>query len=227
MIMGRPKDETSINININSTALQRVYDMKVLGVIINHDLSYATHLEKTCNTINSRISFLSRIRDSLNPKILLQIFNAIILPHFDYGDVIWGHTYHIHLKRLYQLQKTAAKTILYESYAYSGSEAINRLKWLNEELRIKFHSTVYIFKALHNLTSNMTSNLFTFATTRYSSRINDNFKLSLLKPNNNFYMNSLFYNGIKCYNDLPLNIRSIEQISTFKSQVFDFFKQLM
>ena len=62
----------------------------------------------------------------------------------------------------------------------------------------------------------MTTNFFSYSTTRTSARLGDNRKLAIVSPKNNFYMNSLFYKGIKTFNDLSMDIRRSQSISIEK-----------
>jgi hypothetical protein len=103
MIMGRPRSDTNLFIKIGSEIISRSYECKALGVILNPDLSFANHLTKTCKTISNRLSFLKRISYCMPNKIIKLIYSAIVLPYFDYGNILWGHTYDTHLKRLCEL----------------------------------------------------------------------------------------------------------------------------
>ena len=104
MLMGRPRTDPQLNITIGSAIINRVYESKLLGVIINPDLNFAKHLSKNCKTIANRLSFIRRISGFTSKIVSQHIFNAIVLPFFDYADTVWGHTYPTHLKRLYGLQ---------------------------------------------------------------------------------------------------------------------------
>ena len=223
MVMGRPRVDLSLNIIVGSHELQRVYETKILGVLWDPSLSFANHLTKTCNTISKRLSFLSRIRHFFPNKTVSHIFNSIILPYFDFGNTVWGHTYESHLKRIYSLHSKAAKIILRERYDYSSTEALKRMNWLSLKTRINYFSVIYIYKSLNNLAANMSTNFFSYSTTRTSARLGDDRKLAIVSPKNNFYMNSLFYKGIKIFNDLSIDIRRSQSISVFKRRVFNNF----
>ena len=123
-------------------------------------------------------------------------------------------------------KRRAAKIILKQKYDFSGSLAIKTLNWMKTETRIKFHSVLYINKSLNGLASTLSSERFSFVRTRTSARLNDNKKLILLKPNNNFYINSLFYKGIQVYNDLDYNIRNTDNFKSFKRLSYNHFKNI-
>ena len=95
------------------------------------------------------------------------------------------------------------------------------------ENRMKYHSMVYIYKCLKNLTSDHTSNLFQRITTenRRSARLNDDQKLIVPKIKNNFLKNTIFYSGVMLYNNLSYEIRNSFSLNCFKTKVSDLFNQ--
>jgi hypothetical protein len=63
------------------------------------------HIDKTSSKVLQRIGVLSRLEGVLSKKLLLCVYNAIVMPVFDYGSVVYGFTYSTHLKNLETLQK--------------------------------------------------------------------------------------------------------------------------
>jgi hypothetical protein len=63
-------------------------------------------------------------------KARLTIYNSLILPLFDYADIIWGDKNNTTLMdQLQILQNKAAKTILDARYLSSSTEALSNLHW--------------------------------------------------------------------------------------------------
>ena len=50
---------------------------------------------------------INRLKHTLLPRILLTLYNTLILPHLNYGLVLWGHRN----ERILKLQKRAIRTI--------------------------------------------------------------------------------------------------------------------
>ncbi len=170
MLMGRPRSRVSLNIEIDGKRLERVYESKILGVIIDHDLRFEFHINKLCKTTSSRISFLTRLKHFVPKHSLKTIFNALMQPHLDYGNIVWGLTFDIHTNRLESLQRKAAKVLV--GFQKSSNEAFSLLDWIPISSRVKYNSVIYIFKALNNLVSNFATNFFEFSNTRYMCAIN-------------------------------------------------------
>lgn len=221
MIMGRPVSDPHLELQIGTNALKRVTELKILGIWFNNDLSFKTHITKNSKIIFNRLSLLRRLSFSLPINTIKLLYNSIVLPYFDYGDVVWGHTYPTHLKRLSNLQKRAANLLPKNRFSQNSTETLKYLKWLSFENRIKYHSVIFIFKSMNDMTSTQSSKYFTYSENRRSNRLSDDKKLKIIKPNNNFYINSLFYKGLQIFNNLSLNLRSIDNLANFKRQCFN------
>ena len=85
-------------------------------------------------------------------KDRLTIYNSLILPLFDYADIIWGDKNSSTLmEQLQILQNKAAKSILDPSLLSSSTEALSKLHWHPLTHRRFLHRMVTIFKLKNNL----------------------------------------------------------------------------
>ena len=89
-------------------------------------------VEKELNNISTKINqcigLLRRIKTFIPLKTRLIIYNALILPLFDYRDIIWGDKNNSSLMdQLQVLQNKAEKTILDAPYLSSSTEALKQI----------------------------------------------------------------------------------------------------
>ena len=84
------KINKNLNININGTQIEQVSCAKLLGVWLDEHLCW----DKCINTISKKLSqklgILKRVKKFLPSNSLMLIYNSLVLPHFDYGSVVWG-----------------------------------------------------------------------------------------------------------------------------------------
>jgi hypothetical protein len=151
MIMGRPPKNIDIRVFDGNNQLQRVYSTKILGITIDNNMNFRQHLENTCDKIATRLSYLSRVRYFLNLETLNKVFKTLILPLFDYGNVVWGHTYETHLEKLVKMQKKAATIITFSRFDEHSEQLFIKLNWMQFEDRIRLHSVKYIYKTMNGL----------------------------------------------------------------------------
>ena len=84
------KNVESINLVINQQSLEKANKFKYLGVIINENLNWADHVDYVQSKVSRRLGILKRIRHLLPTKTREIVFNTLILPILDYGDIVWG-----------------------------------------------------------------------------------------------------------------------------------------
>jgi hypothetical protein len=58
MVMGCPKKEPNLLVNIRTKQSKRVNETKILGVIFDNDLRFDNHINNICKLISNRISTL-------------------------------------------------------------------------------------------------------------------------------------------------------------------------
>ena len=78
-----------IEISIDDRTIKRVDHTKSLGLTIDAQLSWSKHVDEICKKASSAIGALKRVRPFIPTEVAIQIYNALILPHFDYYSPVW------------------------------------------------------------------------------------------------------------------------------------------
>jgi len=120
-----------IDIEIEGKSIKRVKEAKSLGLFIDEHLSWTKHIEEISEKISSAIGALKRIRPFISESTALQIYQALILPHFDYCSPVWDELSVTLSEELQKLQNRAARVISRSNYDTSVSILLNRLNWNN------------------------------------------------------------------------------------------------
>ena len=74
---------------IDSNELDYVTQIKLLGVIIDNSLSFKAHIQEICRKVNAKVSILRRIRKLIPSDIMIKLYKAFILPHFEYASPLF------------------------------------------------------------------------------------------------------------------------------------------
>jgi len=72
-----------INISIVDRTIKRVDHTRSLGLTIDAQLYWSKHVDEMGKKVSSAIGALKRVRPFIPTDVAVQIFNALILPHFD------------------------------------------------------------------------------------------------------------------------------------------------
>ena len=103
---------SEINIQLDGHPISRVEHTKSLGLNIDDRLSRSNHIKDLCKKISSAIGALRRIRPLISQSTAVQIYNALIQPHFDYCVPVWDRLSVYLCEKLQKLQNRAARVIL-------------------------------------------------------------------------------------------------------------------
>ena len=115
-------------LSINGTPVNQVPTSKSLGVRIDANLTWGSHIEKLAKKIVSGIAAIKRVRQFVPPATLHLIYKALTQPHFDYCNVVWGD-YSIKLAdKLQKLQNRSARALTFSSYDADASQRFQNFK---------------------------------------------------------------------------------------------------
>ena len=74
-----------LKIQIKNVEIDRVSEFNVIGVIVDEHITWKPHIEKIRVTISRITGIMCKPQCTLQSSILLKIYNALILTHFNYG----------------------------------------------------------------------------------------------------------------------------------------------
>ena len=69
---------------IDGKSIKKAKEAKSLGLFLDEHLSLAKHIEEISKKISSAIGALERIRPFISESTAVQIYQALVLHHFDY-----------------------------------------------------------------------------------------------------------------------------------------------
>ena len=99
------KIPADFNIMVGAKTLTLLDNIKYLGVYIDQQFTWKSHINSVCKKIAPIIGILSKVRHLLTFPILRQLYYALIHPHILYCIEAYGSTYKTHVEPLLILQK--------------------------------------------------------------------------------------------------------------------------
>ena len=79
-----------LNILLNGTKIWRQKTIKYLGVLVDENLKWESHICKVASVISRNLGIMGRAKFFLSSRELLLLYNTLILPHLNYCAVVWG-----------------------------------------------------------------------------------------------------------------------------------------
>ena len=146
----RVKISLSVDLIINNVKIDMIKKTKFLGVIIDQNLSFQSHINYIKGKVAHGIGILYKSRPYFNFKTTRSLYNAFIYPYFTYCIEIWGNTYQSYLEPLVKLQKRAIRTVVgVQRYAHT-SPLFTDLKLLNIKEIYVYCVQLFMYK-YHNM----------------------------------------------------------------------------
>ncbi len=120
----------SPQIHINNEPLRQVSVAKYLGMYIDENLRWDHHIDTLVKKILYKIGILRSLRNIVPIDTLKLMYNAIVLPHFDYADVVYNAASETQTFRLQRLQTRAARLISGTGPRDSTNPVFKEVGWL-------------------------------------------------------------------------------------------------
>ena len=150
----RQKNISKLNLQlyINNTKIEQVKEFDFLGMVIDECMTWDSHINKIACKISRVNGVLSRLKRFVPSEILKIIYNALILPHLNYGILLWGKNIH----RIQKLQKWAVRSITLSKYNAHTDPLFIKLKLL----KIQDIYSLCLLKFYHKYKQNVLPNYF-------------------------------------------------------------------
>ena len=134
--------------------------------------------------INQRLGLLRRIKHLLPFRARIPFYKSLIMPLFEYADLVWGDKHNVtSMSSLQVLQNKAAKIILDRPLYSSASHALATLKWIPLEKRRFQQRRVHVYKCLNGLINHELTLVTQQHQQKYNTRNKVNLRLPCVKRN--------------------------------------------
>ena len=76
-------------VKFNNNNITRCSHQKHLGVVLDSNLNFNTHIDQKIKKYNKMIGLMRRLSVNLSRNALLTIYKSFIRPHVDYCDILY------------------------------------------------------------------------------------------------------------------------------------------
>jgi hypothetical protein len=209
------------SLHIHNQEIERVNSIKYLGLHIQSNLKWNTHIE----TISKKIAPLSGILYRLNrcaaPHLLRSIYFAHIHSKLSYLSPVWGSSSTQYLiEELQILQNKAIRNIFYHDYYIQKlhtNEILTKYKIFNVSQLIQYDTTVFFYKIYNNLVKHNFT--ITRGTDVHSYPTRNRTDIYITRSNTNYGMFNVYYSGARQFNGLNEHIRNAPSLNIFKQRL--------
>ena len=217
------KSHKDFRIQCGDAVVERVETVKYLGFLLDEQLNGVAHVGTCIKRISSRMAVLYRNAHLLNNTVRKTLCSALVQPYFDYCCSSWYNNVTMEYKRkLDVLQRNMVRYILGLDFrALVDFSHFRSLGWLSVADRVKNFRLLHIFRINANLAPQCMKENF-----RRVHQVHDHNTRGSVSD---FYVpkigsseilkRSFFFSGIKDWNSLPHELKSIKNEKSFKSRL--------
>ena len=188
---------------MNNTRIECVNNFNFLGIIIDKHLTWRNHIDKIASKLSKITGIMNELKEYSPQNILPTIYNSLVLPHLNYGILLWGHN----CTRAAQLQKRCIRIVNQSSFLAHTDPIFKNLKLLKV-------SDIFLHKQLkfyYNFINNQLPEYFRNFQIKPASEIhnyNTRNRNYLFKERTNLgsTRKSLRYEIIDTLNNIPQNV---------------------
>ena len=142
------KKAKDVAVKVNNTPLQMVPTYKYLGITLDSILSFNCQVKTTISLVAYKASLLAKIRKFLTKDVALKIYKSMILPYFDYGDILYNGACKEGLDKLQRLQNRCLKICLNVNMRFDTNELHASTKMPMLQARRTAHVNNFMYKRL-------------------------------------------------------------------------------
>ena len=177
-----------------------------------------------CSKLSKTIGVIYKLKNFLPEKPLRSLYNSLVLPYLNYCVSAWGAVPFSSISPLYLLQKKLIRLVSHADYLAHTRPLFYDNLTLNIMDLYKFSCLKLTYRFL-----NLDLKSCTFfkevisdnqTNVRYPTR-NDQHRTPFFSSNRS--RQSLLYNGLRLWNILPRDLKSVESFNSFKSKLLKYF----
>ena len=196
----------------NNVELNRVYNTKFLGVILDANLTWDLHISNVARKLAKYAPLIRKLRNLLTHKALLLIYNCLVYSNMIYLNSVWGYCSQSASNPLIITQKKIVRAIAGARRNSHTQALYSHYRLLNFKSINKYMVAIFVYKCLESADFN---NWFIHRQSGYITR--DLVQQSLFVPQirNVHTEQCIDYRGPIIWNSVPFTMYE-EPYNTFK-----------
>ena len=212
------RKKTKINplhILLENTEIELVESFNFLGITLDEHMTWSCHVNKISNKISRQIGVINKLKHILANHTLRTLYDSLILPHLNYGILVWGHN----TERILKLQKKTVRIITRNKYN-AHTEPLFRSQGMlkiDDIYKLNILKFYFLYKK-SQLPSYFLLLPFHPRTTVHRYETRQNYELCVSKTKRKFAEFCIRHQIPKIINSSPSNI--VDKINTHSIQGF-------
>ena len=211
------KNPELVSLKIGGSNIKPATNVTLLGMDLDNKLKFDSHIHDICRKAAKQINALKRLSKLLNLESRMAIFRSFIMSNFNYCCLVWHACGAKNTHKLEKLQERALRFVYLDTDS-NYNELLDRADLATLHLGRMRTLATEVYKSIHKLNPPYIQDLYKPKITTHNLRAQNN--LHIPRVNSTTYgLHSSSYLGAKIWNELPQNIKSAVNLSSFRKLV--------
>uniref|UniRef100_A0A8C7WRW4 Reverse transcriptase domain-containing protein n=1 Tax=Oryzias sinensis TaxID=183150 RepID=A0A8C7WRW4_9TELE len=149
IIFGPHKQRESVSSYLHSLSLKPSNQVRNLGVIMDSDLNFNSHIKSVTSAAFYHLKNISKIKNIVSKPDLEILIHAFVSSRLDYCNGLLTGLSKRAVKQLQYIQNAAARVLTRTRKYDHISPVLRSLHWLPVPQRIDFKAALLVYKSLH------------------------------------------------------------------------------
>ena len=174
------------------------------------NITFKYHLESLISNISFKLYLFSKVRRYLNEKCAITVYKTMLMPFFDYCDILFMFTCLNELQKLNRQHIRGMKICTSGGNQFDENELYIKCNISKLDVRRKVHLRNFMFKNKNDVVNMVINDL------NINTRLHDGPVFKVTHPNSEPLKRSVMYAGAIEWNNLDADIKNIKDFNAFK-----------
>ena len=209
------RDPVPATYTVHGQVLDVVDSAKYLGVHLDKQLNFNTHVNAITRKANGTRAFLSRNIMHCSQQLKETAYTTYVRPTVEFACSAWDPYTQRNIKKIEQVQRSAARFIFGDFQRTSSvTNMVSSLNWTSLEDRRRQSRIIMLYKIHHDLVDIKSKD---YLTPYSSSTRGHSSKYHIPQSRSSVYSSSFFPRTIKEWNKLPFDPAEFSSLDAFKA----------
>ena len=206
-------------IKIGTEIIEQTSIAKFLGIFIDDQLNWKTHIDYVRNKLSSGLYALNISKHIISRQLLKCLYHTLIHPHLTYGLILWGSTYKKYLHKLEILQNKSIRSITNSKYNYSSGPIYKNLSILPLTGLYEFETVKFMYLNQRNELPLPLQTLFTTNANIHGHNTRHRHDPHINTRRTETLSHSFIHKAPALWYTVPSQIRNVKTVGSFRSKI--------
>ncbi len=205
--------------HLSSLSLDSKTEARNLGVIIDSNLNFRSHINHITKTSFYHLKNISKLRGFLSKSDSEKLIHAFITSRLDYCNSLFTGIPKSSIQRFQLIQNAAARILTGTKKHQHITPVLKSLHWLPVRTRIDFKILLLVYKALHGLAPRYITDMLTTYTPARTLRATGSGNLLIPHTRSKEGEAAFSVYAPQKWNTLPDTVRHATSVTIFKNRL--------